>query len=528
LSADATKLISRPRIGPTAVLARVGPTAITVATAALFAVPFGYLIVRVFGVDDAVSLVADGSTRATLWRSLQLALWTTSIAVVVGVGLAWLIVRSDMPARRLLAVAAMLPLVIPSFIGAHAYVSAFAPGGLLEASLGWSNLPEVRALPGAVLVLSALSYPYVMMPVAARLASLPPSWEEGARLLGYSPRRVAWTIVRPQLMSSVVAGGTLVFLYALSDFGAVNFVQYDTLSRKIFEARLDPGRSVLFSLVLGAAALLVTLVSASSLRRLPTFPAASMKRPVVYALGRWKWLCGLCATTVLAVALVIPVGVVTWWVIRGRRSGGRRSAAVQLDSAAWSSAWIATGAAAITVAMVLPMAWVSVRRPNRATSAASVVVSAAFALPGIVIALSMVRLFVGTSLYQSFFVLLFSYALHFGGQALGALNVSIGAVPMRLHEAAQMLGAGRLRRILAIDVRLIVPGLAAGAGLVLLSVLKELPATLMLRPIGFNTLATRIQGTAEEALLIDAGQLSLVLIVLSGALTWLLVVRRRT
>ena len=96
----------------------------------------------------------------------------------------------------------------------------------------------------------------------------------------------------------------------------------------------------------------------------------------------------------------------------------------------------------------------------------------------------------------------------------------------RLHEAARVLSAGAVRRFVTIDLRLLVPGLAAAGGLVLLSVLKELPATLMLRPIGFNTLATRIFGTAEEALLLDAGRLSLVLIGLSGMLTWALVLRR--
>jgi iron(III) transport system permease protein len=99
-------------------------------------------------------------------------------------------------------------------------------------------------------------------------------------------------------------------------------------------------------------------------------------------------------------------------------------------------------------------------------------------------------------------------------------------VSTRLDEAAQLLGAGRWRRFWTIELRLMLPGLAAGGGLVMLSVLKELPATLMLRPIGFNTLATRINATVEEALLIDAGQLSLVLVALSGVLTWLLVVRR--
>jgi iron(III) transport system permease protein len=500
---------------------------ISALSGALFAVPFAYLVVKVFALDGVVDLVAEPTTLATVWRSLQLAVLVTVVASAGGIGLAWLVVRTDLPARRLVAVLAMLPLVIPSFIGAHAYVSAFAPGGLLEESLGWRGLPEVRGLPGAVFVLSILTYPYVMIPVAARLAAMPPSLEEGARLLGRSPRSIAWTIVRPQLASTVVAGATLVFLYSLSDFGAVNFVQYDTLTRKVFEARLDPARSVVFSLVLGLLALSVSVGSHRLARRVPTIASAPMKRPLRYALGRWRLVSVALVAVVLAMALVIPIGVLTWWVVRGRASGGRRSAAVDVGSAVWNSASISVVAAVVTVLVVMPMAWLSSRRPSRSTSVASVVVSGAFALPGIVIALALVRLFVGSALYQSFALLIAAYVLHFGGQALGAQTVAFRAVPVRLHEAAQMLGGGALRRFAVIDLRLIAPGAAAAGGLVLLSVLKELPATLMLRPIGFDTLATRINGTAEEALLIDAGQLSLILIVLSGVLTWLLVVRQR-
>ncbi len=123
-------------------------------------------------------------------------------------------------------------------------------------------------------------------------------------------------------------------------------------------------------------------------------------------------------------------------------------------------------------------------------------------------------------------MLVFAYVVHFGAQSMRAAQVSVGSVPSRLHDAARMLGAGRARRFSTVDLPLMVPGLAAGAGLVLLSTMKELPATLLVAPRGFETLATRMWSATEDGFLDRAGLASLVLVLLSGALTWLLVVRR--
>ena len=504
-----------------------GAVAIAVASATLFALPFGYLLLKLASVGGPWQILSDADTVDTVRGSLLLAVTVTLLASAVGVSLAWFVVRTNVPGRRAWRILVPVPLVIPSFVGAHAYVSTFAPGGLLESSFGWSWVPEVRGFWGAVFVLTLLSYPYVYLPVAARLTSMPPSWEESARLLGHRPLAMLRTVVWPQLATSLLAGATLVFLYAISDFGAVSFVQYDTLTRKVFEARLDRDRSVVFSLLLGTIALIIAALSLRASRRLPNIAAAPMRQPLQYRLGRGRWWATGLVGTVLTMALAVPVAVLVWWVVRGTRSGGRRSSVVKLDEALWSSAWISVVAAVVTVAIVLPLAWLAARRPGRSVTIANVVMSAAFALPGIVIALSMVRVFVGTALYQTYFVLVLSYVLHFAGQAIGAETAAFAGIPQRLHEAARMLGAGAVRRFVTIDLRLLVPGLAAAGGLVLLSVLKELPATLMLRPIGFNTLATRIFGTAEEALLLDAGRLSLVLIGLSGMLTWALVLRRK-
>jgi iron(III) transport system permease protein len=497
------------------------------AIAAAFALPYVFLVWT--ALDDTAGTwdaVADSDVLAPLWRTVQLAILVTALATVLGVGLAWCCARTDVPGRRVLRVAAVLPLALPSFVAAHALVSAFSPGGLLEQALGWSTLPEVRGLPGAVTVLALLTYPYVYLPVLARLSSLPASLEESARLLGLAPRQAFRRVVLPQLAPAIIAGALLVALYTVSDFGAVQFVGYDTLTRTIFAAQLEPTRSSAMALVLAVLALSITAAERAGRRRVPVTATLAGRRAATFSLRRARLPAAVACWGVVAAALAAPIGVVAWWVIRGRAAGARRSQVVDLPSAAWSSAWLGVVAAVVTVAVVLPVASAAIRRGGRLSGMAGTVVTVGFALPGIVIAVALVRVSVGTPLYQGYAVLLAAYMLHFGGQAFGPATAAVGAVPRRYDEAARLLGASRWRRWWAIDARLMAPGLAAAGGLVLLSVLKELPATLMLRPIGTDTLATRIAGTVDAALLVDAGQLSLVLVALSGVLTWLLVIRR--
>ncbi len=494
------------------------------ATAALFLAPFAYLVVRSAAVEDTFGELTSATTLGPLGRSLLLAVVVTAIATVLGTGFAWLTIRTDVPMARTLGLLVVLPLVVPSFIAAHAYVSAFAPGGLIESSFG-IEVPEVRGFSGAVFVLSMLGVPYVYMTVAAPLAAMPPSFEEAARLLGLGPWASFRRVVAPQLIRPLIGGATLVFLYTISDFGAVDFVRYDTLTRKIFDNRLDPERSTLYSLLLGVVALGVSVSTALVARRFPAAHTGAAKQTRRAGLGRARPIVAIVPWVYVALACAVPVGVMAWWVVRGRRAGGRRSVSVDIGESLWSSVSVSLVAALLAVAVMLPLSWALARRSGPAAAMGGVAVRAAFALPGIVIGLALVRALVATSLYQTMWPLLAGYVLHFGGQAMTSLVVAIAAVPPRLGEAARMLGAGWFRRVTTIDGRLVLPGAAAGAGLVMLSVLKELPTTLVLRPIGFDTLATRIHNTANEALLIDAGELSLILVAVSAALTWVLVIR---
>jgi iron(III) transport system permease protein len=497
------------------------------ACAAPFAVPFADLVVDTLRQPAEIwGVIASSRTLEPLWRTIQLAVIVTVASVVVGTGMAWLTVRGDIPARRFWQVASVLPLVIPSYVGAHAFVSAFAPGGLVADLVGANLVPEVRGLPAAAWVLTTLSYPYVYLPVAARLSGLSPSLEESARLLGRRPATVFLSVVLPQCALAIAAGALLVALYVISDFGAVQFVGYDTLTRQIYGARFDRTAAVAFSLLLAVVAIVLTLVERGVARRVPQAPVMSMRRAVTVQLGRWRVPAMAAVALVVLATLVAPLVVLCWWVWQGVVNDTPRFPDDGLIPPLVGSTWVSIAAALIAIAVVLPIARLTVRHQSRSGAAASTFVVSGFALPGIVIALSLVNLFVATPLYQTYVVLLAAYVIHFGGQALRASQVAVAAVPVRMEEAARLLGASRWRRLWTVEVPIMLPGLAAGAGLVLLNTMKELPATLLLAPVRHESLSGRIWQTAEQVYRYDVATTSLVLIGCSAVLTWWLVIRR--
>jgi iron(III) transport system permease protein len=509
-------------------------TAVVVGLA--FAAPLGYLGVRNLRLGgDLFGTLTSATTLHPLRRSVVLATAVSAACAALGTALAWILTRTDVPGRRGWRLLVALPLVIPSFVGAASLVAAFAPGGLVAEVTGWSRLPTVRGFTGAFVVLTLLSYPYVYLPVAARLASLPPSPEESARLLGRSPVGVFRSVVLPQITGAIWAGTLLVFLYVLSDFGAVAIVRYDTLTRAIYSSRLEPATWVPLSLVLALLALGVTAAERAIGRRRMTTDAPRARRALHVRLGRWKPAALTLVAGTVGLSLLAPVTVLGWWAGRGLAHGERASRALVTDPGEllgpiWNTASIGLVTAAVAVLVVLPVALLTVRHGGRAGGVTNAMVVAGFALPGLVTALALVfwvlELPAWLGLYQTLQVLVLAYVLHFGAQAMRAAQVAVGGVPARVEDAARMLGAGRARRFVTIELPLMLPGLLAGAGMVLLSTMKELPATLLLAPTGFQTLATRIWAANEDRFLAETGLTSLVLVVLSGALTWLLVLRR--
>ncbi len=496
-----------------------------------FLFPVGYLTWNALSQGaDFWDTLASARTLRPLGNSLLIATTTAAACAVLGTGAAWLVARTDLPGRRAWRILLPLPLVIPSFVGATALLAAFGRGGLVP------FVPRIEGFWGAFLVLTLLTYPYVYLPVLARLSTTSPSMEEAARLLGSRPSRIVLRVVLPQAWDAIAAGTMLVFLYGLSDFGAVSLMRFDTITRVIFGARLvDPVTSLTAGLVL---ALLAVVVVAIEQRLTPTRRLGTRLggRQVRYELGggRLAALGGLAG--VVGLALVAPIAVFAVWVLRGSTTVGVGFSGLGdglgfLVSPAVNSGLAAVAAGLVAAVVVLPVAYGAVRRRGWVNEAAQTAITSSFALPGLVIALAVVFWAIRApeplaAVYQSFPLLIFAYVVHFGAQSLRATRAAMRDVPLRYDDAARTLGAGPRRRFLRIDLPLMAPGIVTGGGLVLLSTLKELPATLLLAPIGFDTLATRIWNAAEDGFFAEVGVTSLVLIALSGGLTWLLVLRR--
>ena len=513
--------------------APLGLTVVAVVVAAVFVAPFGYLVIEVVQQgSDAADVLSSTAAWVPLRSTVTLAVAVSATAAALGTGLAWVTIRTDLPFRRVWALAAPLPLVYPSFVGAAALLAAVAPGGLLDSVLPWiDRLPEVEGFGGSWYVLTLFTYPYVYLPVAARLGSLNPTLEEGAQLLGRSPWSVFRTVVLPQTSAAIWAGTLLVFLYVVSDFGAVAQLRYRTLTVEIYENRLQD-RALVLGLLLGVVALLVVGLERGVGRRRASIETARSARPLQWHLGPWRWPAFAAVAFVLANALLGPLSVLGFWAVKGLTGSGRLGATDVSDlfEPAQTTAMLGIVAAVLAVAVVLPVAYLTSRHRSRVAGTVNAAVVAGFALPGLLIALSVVFWTLSGpswfgSLYQTTPLLVLAYVVHFGAQAMRSSQVAVSSVPRRLDDAARSLGASRVRRFHSVEFPLMAPGLAAGAGLVLLSTIKELPATLLLRPTGTETLALEVWRARETANWPEAGLAGLALVLLSALLTWFLVVR---
>ncbi|HUG85886.1 MAG TPA: ABC transporter permease subunit, partial [Euzebya sp.] len=223
----------------------------------VFASPLIFLLQQAvsFGEPFGQAMV-DPINLPPLGRSLLLAGSVAAATSLLGTACAWVVTRTDLPAARAWAVILALPLVLPSYIGAFTLQAALSRGGLTDRVLGLS-LPSVEGFWSAFAIMTLLTYPYVFLLVAARLRQLPAALEESARLLGHRPPAIVRAVVLPQVLPAVAAGGLLVFLYVVSDFGAVQLLRYDTLTRVIFGNLLDRPLSSVLALQLGVVALLV-------------------------------------------------------------------------------------------------------------------------------------------------------------------------------------------------------------------------------------------------------------------------------
>ncbi len=476
--------------------------------AALIAVaPIWYLIDRALerGWDDVVDELWRARTRDLVLRSVGLAGTVTLSSVAVGVTAAWLVVRSDLAGRRILGVVFALPLAIPSYLAAFAWVS-------------WR--PGLAGFDGAALALTSVSYPFVYLPAAAALRHLDPAHDEVARSLGRRRIDVAVRLTFRQIRPAVSAGALLVALYVLSDFGAVAAMRYEVFTWVIYgayRAGFNPSRAAILASVLVIVALVLVVLEAPRRGRTTQarLGAGTARAGAPVRLGRSAVIAWAFTAAVIGAATVFPIARVTQWVVTFE------STDVDWGDVAHSlgnTVELAVLAALATILLALPVGVLAARFRSRTSAAIESATYVAHALPGIVIAISLV--FIGVRIlrpvYQETPLLLLGYVVLFLPLAVGAVRSSIEQSSVRVEEIARSLGCTPMAAVWRVTVPLALPGIAAGAALVMLSTMKELPVTLILRPTETDTLATELWKHTSVSDYANAGPYALALIVFAA------------
>jgi iron(III) transport system permease protein len=469
-----------------------------------------------------------------LGRTLLLAGIVTSASIVIGVPLAWLTARSDLPGRRAWTVLAIVPLVVPSYVGGYAVVAAFGPRGALQAALepfGVERLPDLYGLPGAALALTLFSFPYVVLSVRGMLLRLDPAFEEVSRSLGRGPWRTFLTVTLPQLRPAVTSGALLVALYTLADFGAVSLLQFDSFTRAIYvqyRSSFDPSLAAVLALMLVActAAVLVAVARLRGRGRYHRSGAGAARQPATVTLGRWRWPALAFCAVVVGLAVVVPVATIGFWLVRGI-AGGETFGPVwgaTLNSVAASGM-----AAGLAVLASIPVAVLAVRHRGMLAALVERGTYAGFALPGIVIGLALV--FVAARylpwIYQTLPLLLVAYLIRFVPEAVGVTRTSLLQVSPRIEEVARTLGHAPGTVLRRVTLPIIRPGLIAGAAIVFLTAMKELPTTILLAPTGFDTLAVRIWSATSEGFFARAALPALLMVLVAAASLWFVLRQER-
>ncbi|MDM0074405.1 iron ABC transporter permease [Variovorax sp. J2P1-59] len=466
--------------------------------------------------------------QATLNTALLLA-GVGALVLVIGTGCAWLVTTCDFPGRKVLHWALLLPLAMPTYIVAFAYLDLLHPIGPVQGAIRWLlgfdsprqfRLPDLRSMPGAIFVLGFVLYPYVYMTARAMFMTQPAHLMEAARTLGATRTGAFFRVALPLARPALAVGLSLALLETLNDIGASEFLGIQTLTVAVYTTWIT--RSDLAGAAQIACAMLFVVVALVLLerngRRHQRFGSAQRMRAIQPRRlhGVAAWLATVAASLPVMLGFVAPALYLVWETTKRLRLGAGVSSG--LVASLGNTIGLAAGVTVVTVAAGLVVAW-AVRTQGSMGNGARWQARAAvlgYALPGTVLAIGLLTPALafdgalgslighpGLPLMGAGIVLVVACAIRFLAMPVGGLEAGLARIPPALEQASRLLGetaSGTLRRV---HLPLLRPAIAAAALLVFVDAMKELPATLLLRPANFDTLATLLyaeaaRGTYEE------------------------------
>lgn len=510
-----------------------------------------------------ISLHGDSGGSGEIWshlidtvladyviNSLALMLGVAILTLALGVGSAYLVTHYDFFGKKTLTWALLLPLAVPTYITAYSYTGLLDVAGPVQSALrNGLNLsvneywfPSIRSLPGAIFVMSFVLYPYVYLLARAAFIEQSRHLRDVAQLLGYSQRKAFFKITLPIARPAVVAGVSLVLMETLADYGAVSYFGVSTFTTGIFRTwyGLDSvaGAAQLAIMLLSFVVILMFIEKQS--RRRAGYQSVKSGKPAMATQlnGKANLLATTLAATPIMLGFLIPVFQLFIWAIKTREG--------LLSLEFWRLVMNTLGLASLTAVLALLLALIVAYahrlQPNKLTSFNKRAASLGYAVPGTVIAVGILtplaifdntvdawfRANIGFStgllLSGSLAALVIAYLVRFLAVALGSVESGLGSIHNNIDQAARSLGHKPMAVIRNVHVPILRSSVFTAVLIVFVDVMKELPATLILRPFNFNTLAVRAYELAGDERLMDAS-LASISIVLVGLLPVILLTR---
>ena len=518
-----------------------GWTVFALAIAAAVSVP---ILVVFSAVLSPAGEVWDHLAETVLWRYIGNTLWIIlgvgASVFVTGVVTAWLVTTCRFPGRPIFEWALLLPLAVPSYAIAFTYGGLFEFAGpvqtFLREAFGWSRqdywFPEVRSVGGAVLVLGLVLYPYVYMLARAAFLEQSVCVLEASRTLGRGPWRGFFSVALPLARPAIATGVALAVMEALSDFGAVQHLAVDTFTTGIYRTWFGLGDSraaAQLAAILTAVVLVLLVVERRSRGRARYYHTSARYRPLPgYSLRGWRaLLAALACFLPIFFGFLLPGAQLVVWAA----ATADRMIDARLFALAWNSISLAAIAAALAVVVAVVLAYGMRLRPTVLTAAATRFASMGYSIPGSVIAVGVLLPFAwidntvdswmrdafgvssGLLLSGTLVALLFAYVVRFLAISFNTVDASLAKVTPSMDAAARSLGKRPLATFLRVHMPIMGGSLLTAGLLVFVDVMKELPATLIMRPFDFNTLAVRAFELASDERLADSASPALAIVV---------------
>jgi iron(III) transport system permease protein len=462
-------------------------------------------------------------------------------AAVVGTGCAWLVAATAFPGRRILGWALVLPLAVPAYIAAYIYADLLDYAGPVQSALrsatGWGAadyaVPDIRSLGGGALVLGIVLYPYVYLLARTAFAAQSHTQFRAARSLGATPRTAFWRVALPAARPAIAGGLALVLMEVLADFGVAEYFAIPTFSTGIFRSWLAAGDKAaalqLAAVMLLFVIALVTLEAATRRGRSDSRDGLAAREggePLV-ALSLLGKVAALIACLIpVLLGFLVPVAYLASLAV----TDVAQNAAGELATYARGSLWLGLAAAILCLAAALLLAFARARSGSRLTNGAIRLATLGYALPGALLAVGLLAplgafdqtltrfardslgwsgglLLTGTGA-----ILIYALGVRFLTVAYNTVSGGLSRIPPGLDAAARSLGARPSRVLARIYTPLLAPSLTGAAALVFIDTLRELPATLILRPFNLETLATRTYRLASDERLVETAIPALILL----------------